>query len=461
MIETREIKLDRGSLAQNYLNLRGAMDLFPKDAIGASSRSKGRGAELTLELEGFAKTVQTDIPSDAATGRPRALFRDRRWIGKFLKRHRLKVGDTLRIVKISSHRFRIEAAKQSEFPTAFAFSEPPRRLAGTRRAQFRFIDLFAGIGGLRLGVERVGGQCVWSSEWDAKAQDTYEAWFGHRPEGDITKVDAKQIDDHDLLCAGFPCQPFSIAGVSKKNSLGRAHGFQDETQGTLFFDIVRIIEAKRPKALLLENVKNLKSHDGGKTWRVIESTLRNLGYVIFSQVINAKYWVPQNRERVFIVGFDASVFGSSIDFEFPTPPAGPLPKFGDILETSVPEKYTLSDHLWSYLKKYAEKHRAAGNGFGFGLTDLDGIARTLSARYYKDGSEILIPQVGKNPRRLMPTEARRLMGFPDHLGIVVADTPAYKQFGNSVVPLVVEAVASRIAPILKQAIARRSRSRCR
>jgi DNA (cytosine-5)-methyltransferase 1 len=454
--DSREIKLKRGGLDQHYISLAGILDLFPKDAIGASAKKGGRGVDLILEIVGLEGEVRTDLPSHPTSGKPRPIFRDRKWVGQFMRKHRLKIGDTVRITRLASHRFRIEPGSSSGFLESLPFVEPAVRESRARSRPFTFIDLFAGIGGLRLGVERAGGRCIWSSEWDSKAQETYEAWFGERPHGDITKVDAESIPDHDLLCGGFPCQPFSIAGVSKKNSLGRAHGFKDAAQGTLFFDVARIIEAKRPKALLLENVKNLKSHDKGNTWRVIEGTLADLGYQIFAQVINAKHWVPQNRERVFIVGFDKSVFGVVHDFRFPELPSGPLPKFRSILEASVPTKYTLTDHLWAYLQRYAAKHRAAGNGFGFGLTDLDGIARTLSARYYKDGSEILIPQANKNPRRLMPSEARRLMGFPDSLPIVVADTPAYKQFGNAVVPLVAEAVAKQLAIVLGRGTKRRS-----
>lgn len=311
---------------------------------------------------------------------------------------------------------------------------------------FSFIDLFAGIGGLRIGMERVGGSCVFSSEWDKFAQKTYKKWYGELPVGDICQVDPKQIPDHDVLTAGFPCQPFSIAGVSKKNSLGRAHGFKDATQGTLFFHLANIINVKEPPIIFLENVKNLRSHDKGKTWDVIRTTLQDLGYVIHDKVIDAAGWVPQHRERVFIVGFRKDLFGESgPDFKFPEPPVGRRPRFKDILDPTTSEKYTLSDHLWNYLQQYAAKHKAKGNGFGYGMTDLNGVSRTLSARYYKDGSEVLVPQGnGKNPRRLSPSEAARLMGFPDNIPIVVSDTQAYKQFGNAVVPLVAEAVGREI-----------------
>jgi len=305
--------------------------------------------------------------------------------------------------------------------------------------RFTFIDLFAGIGGMRIAFERAGGRCVYTSEWNKFSAETYEANFGHRPAGDITKIDAVEIPDHDVLVGGFPCQPFSIAGVSKKRSLNMPDGFRDKTQGTLFFDVARIIDAKRPKAFLLENVKNLKSHDGGRTFRVIIGTLKDLGYDVHYRVIDAQAVVPQHRERIFIVGFDRRT-----EFEFPRiPDRGP--KLSDILARRVPEKYTLSDRLWTTLRRHAANSKKKGNGFGYGLADRKGISRTLSARYYKDGSEILVDQRGKNPRRLTPRECARLMGFPEDFVIPVSDNQAYRQFGNAVVPLVVYEVAKAIA----------------
>jgi DNA (cytosine-5)-methyltransferase 1 len=288
----------------------------------------------------------------------------------------------------------------------------------------------------------MGGQCVFSSEWDARAQQTYAANFGETPLGDITRIQAGDVPSHNLLVAGFPCQPFSIAGVSKKNSLGREHGFKDATQGNLFFEIVRLLAHHTPDAFVLENVKNLRSHDSGRTYAVIITKLRQLGYHVFDKVIDARVLVPQHRERIFIVGFrDFRTF----DFpEFPT--VGP--KFQSILEKKAPDKYFLSPHLWNYLQRYAEKHRKKGNGFGFGLTPRDGVARTLSARYYKDGSEILIDEGRPTPRRLTPRECASLMGFPEDFKIVVADTPAYKQFGNSVVVPVAKAVAQCVVKAL-------------
>ena len=319
-----------------------------------------------------------------------------------------------------------------------------------RAGQYTFIDLFAGIGGMRLAFEAAGGRCVYSNEWNKYSQKTYYANFGVQPDGDITKVDAAEIPDHDILVAGFPCQPFSIAGVSKKNSLGRATGFEDKTQGTLFFDVCRILKAKRPKAFLLENVKNLCSHDHGRTFQIIRESLEELNYKIFYQVIDGSGYVPQHRERILIVGFDRERYGDGVQFEFLLSPKKEMPVVRDILEDHVDDKYTLSDKLWVYLQNYAAKHRAAGNGFGYGIASEDGITRTLSARYYKDGSEILIAQKGKNPRRLTPRECARLQGFPDSFKIPVSDTQAYKQFGNSVVVPLMENVAKLIVAKLKK-----------
>lgn len=316
-----------------------------------------------------------------------------------------------------------------------------------KNPDFTFIDLFAGIGGFRLALQNLNGKCVFSSEWDKFAKKTYEANFGEVPFGDITKIDEKAIPDHDILCGGFPCQPFSIAGVSKKNSLGRKHGFEDETQGTLFFDIKRIINEKRPKAFILENVKNLVSHDKGNTFRVIKKTLEELNYSVKAKVLDGKHFVPQHRERIFIVGFDKKRFGENIDFEFPELP--PVTRaVEEILESDVDSKYTLSDKLWKYLQDYAAKHKAKGNGFGYGLVNFDGITRTISARYYKDGAEILIPQEGKNPRRLIPNECKLLQGYPKSFIIPVSDNQAYKQFGNSVVTTLIEFLGKHVKEYL-------------
>jgi DNA (cytosine-5)-methyltransferase 1 len=336
--------------------------------------------------------------------------------------------------------------------------------------RFRFIDLFAGIGGLRLGFERAGGKCVFTSEWDLYAQKTYRANFSvdEQIHGDITKIDAGDIPDHEVLLAGFPCQPFSIAGVSKKNSLNMPHGFADATQGTLFFDVVRIIERKQPEIVILENVKNLRSHDKGNTYRTIMGVLqKDLGYTVDDQIFDGQHWVPQHRERIVIAAFrDPALFS----FEtLPLPGKGHV-LLGEILHRTdgtepflthdgdryfdfesgkVRDKYTLSDKLWSYLQAYAAKHRSLGNGFGFGLVNESSITRTLSARYYKDGSEILVDQgEDRNPRRLTPREAARLMGFPDDFVIPVSDTRAYKQFGNSVIVPQFAHIAEYIARLI-------------
>lgn len=333
-------------------------------------------------------------------------------------------------------------------------AESVSRQFGGIRLPFSFIDLFAGIGGFRVGLEGVGGRCLFTSEWDRWSQKTYRAWFGELPHGDIMAIKPEDIPDHDVLAAGFPCQPFSIAGVSKKRSLGRPDGFNCEKQGNLFFRIADIVEVKRPPVLFLENVKNLKSHDQGRTWAVIKDTLQALDYVVFDKIIDARHWVPQHRERIYLVCFDKQMFGSNIPFSFPDPPEA-SPKLADILEKTPEARYTLTDHLWEYLQAYARKHQAKGNGFGFGLPDLSGVSRTLSARYFKDGSEILIRQKGKNPRRLTPLECSRLMGFGDR-EVVVSDTQAYRQFGNAVVPGVISAIGSQINAVLAWHLARKT-----
>ena len=342
------------------------------------------------------------------------------------------------------------------------------QIAGRKAVQsdgaFTFIDLFAGIGGLRKAMESAGGRCVFTSEWDAFAQKTYHANFpDNRPiAGDIREVDAADIPAHDVLVAGFPCQPFSIAGVSKKNALGRLHGFQDETQGTLFFDVLRVLMHHRPAAFLLENVKNLKSHDKGRTFDVIRRKLtEELGYTLHTRIIDAANFVPQHRERIVMVGFRENTGFSHDDLVLPGragrgmrdvlhPEDGsesPESHFTVGPDAKVSDKYTLTDKLWQYLQGYAAKHKAAGNGFGFGLVDADSISRTLSARYYKDGSEILVSRgPGNNPRRLTPRECARLMGYDDSFRIPVSDTQAYKQFGNSVAVPVFAEVARLMRP---------------
>jgi DNA (cytosine-5)-methyltransferase 1 len=345
-------------------------------------------------------------------------------------------------------------------------------------AHFDFVDLFAGIGGLRTAFNTIGGHCVFTSEYNRFAQQTYTANFrDNRPiYGDITKLsDLNEIPEHDVLLAGFPCQPFSIAGVSKKNALGRNHGFACEAQGTLFFDVARILDAKRPAAFLLENVKNLESHDKKRTFEIILRTLREeLGYNVWAKVIDAQHFLPQHRERIVIVGFRDKVPFTWDDLDLPA--KGSM-RMRDILHPEdgserveepytlgprgcVNDKYTLTDKLWRYLQDYAAKHRAKGNGFGFGLVGPDDVSRTLSARYFKDGSEILVSRGnGQNPRRLTPRECARLMGYPDDFKIPVSDTQAYKQFGNSVAVPVFREVARIMHPHIEEAMKRSERLR--
>lgn len=326
--------------------------------------------------------------------------------------------------------------------TLLSLDRQPRE----RGVTFRFIDLFAGIGGIRLGLESAGGSCVYSVEIDRFARQTYEANFEHCEATDVRDVLGVDLPLFDVLAAGFPCQPFSIAGVSKKLSLGRRHGFDDEKSGNLFFEITRVIQvsARPPAVLFLENVKNLLSHDHGNTFRVIQESLEDLGYNLSHRVIDARSFVPQHRERTFIVGLHREVFGEE-QFVFPDPPALDGPRLGKILADQSHPKYVLSEHLWGYLKDYAAKHRAAGNGFGYGLVGPEDVTRTLSARYHKDGSEILVRTDGPTPRRLTPRECARLMGFPDSFVIPVSDTQAYRQFGNSVVVPVVSFLAQHLA----------------
>lgn len=378
----------------------------------------------------------------------------------------LTIEEAAKVIKVSLRSaYRHESGECSPSPLALDMlrllannHRPPERLS-----RFRFIDLFAGIGGLRVGFENIGGKCVFTSEWDKYASETYRKNFPEDGEhvfaGDIReytkdKTSLERIPAHDVLLAGFPCQPFSIAGVSKKNALGRPHGFLDATQGTLFFDVAQIIRHHRPKAFLLENVKNLQRHDKGRTFATIMNVLeQELGYKVVTRIVSARPWVPQGRDRIFIAGF--LDHEAAFSFDDVVMPAGPAPTLGSILEPQVADKYTLTPKLWDYLQAYKKKHESKGNGFGFGLFGPGDVARTLSARYYKDGSEILIDQgKGKRPRRLTPKECARLMGFErgNHTwNIPVSDTQAYKQFGNAVVMPVVEAIAEAMSPWLPAA----------
>ena len=356
-------------------------------------------------------------------------------------------------------------------------------------SDFTFIDLFAGIGGIRQGFEDAGGHCVFSSEWDRFALQTYRANYGNEDEAirmDLREITAasededvnsraiaSEIPDHDVLLAGFPCQPFSLAGVSKKNSLGRDHGFMCKAQGTLFFDVARIIDIKRPRAFLLENVKNLRSHDGGRTYEVIRRVLDELGYQVFDRVIDGKGFVPQHRERIYMVGFRRNTPFNWNQIEFPRPDARTMasvlhsedgseteePPYTHGSRALVADKYVLSDKLWRYLQDYRAKHERAGNGFGYSKVGPSDTARTLSARYHKDGSEILVDRgEDQRPRRLTPRECARLMGFDDGFRIPVSDTQAYRQFGNSVVVPVVREIARAMAPHIIAAVEAERRS---
>jgi DNA (cytosine-5)-methyltransferase 1 len=325
--------------------------------------------------------------------------------------------------------------------------------------KLKFIDLFAGIGGFRQSFEELGCSCVFSSEWDEKAKETYFANYGEVPFGDIRTIDASSIPDFDILCAGFPCQPFSIAGVSKKRSLGRATGFEDKTQGTLFFDVCRLIKEKQPKAFFLENVKNLKSHDHGNTWEIIYETLtQDLGYKVYFKIVDGKNWVPQHRERIFIVGFNPDLIDDDEGFEIPLHPSTDYEykNLSEILEPHVPEKYTLGPGTWACLQRRKIEQRAKGNGFGYTLLPEvltpKTITSTISARYYKDGAEILIPQgEGNRPRRLTVKEAMQLQGLdPNTFVFPVGDNKAYKQIGNSVVIPAIKETGKAIISFLKE-----------
>ncbi len=396
--------------------------------------------------------TQSPIWEEGMNGQPSEFRRLRELAGLSVD----EAADLLHCTKRTAYRYE---SGETRLPALAAekLQQHQRAQAPAEQCGFSFIDLFAGIGGLRRGFEAIGGRCVFTSEWDRWSRETYAANFpvDHEFGGDIRaySADPARVPAHDVLLAGFPCQPFSIAGVSKKNALGRPHGFLCDTQGTLFFDLAQILAHHRPKAFLLENVKNLERHDQGRTFATILNVLRNeLGYQVQYRVISSEPWVPQKRERIFIVGFrDANNF----DFDQLEVPAGPGPKLGSILEPDVDPKYTLTAHLWNYLQTYKDKHAAKGNGFGYSLFGPGDVTRTLSARYYKDGSEVLVAQPGQRPRRLTPRECARLMGYEEPGGpafrIPVSDTQAYRQFGNGVVVPAVKAVARLMAPYIHTA----------
>lgn len=386
--------------------------------------------------------------------------------GELMHRAGLDIEATARLLDMSERnvrRYISGEAKRLDRLKLEKLCEAANTACGNRPSpNFTFIDLFAGIGGLRRPFDMIGGSCVFTAEWDRYSRETYSANYPepadskHILAGDVRPFanDPVTIPKHDVLLAGFPCQPFSIAGVSKKNALGRPHGFLCDTQGTLFYDLAKIIAYHKPTAFLLENVKNLERHDGGKTFATIMHVLENeLGYNVSKRVINSAPWVPQKRERIFIVGFRDK---TSFNFDDLAIPEGEGPTLGSILDDKVDSKYTLTPHMWRYLQNYKEKHSKAGNGFGFSLFGPGDVARTLSARYYKDGSEILIAQEGDRPRRLTPRECARLMGFekPGQTAfrIPVSDTQAYRQFGNAVVVPVVSAVARLMQPHIEAAL---------
>ena len=399
---------------------------------------------------------------------------DRRFSDKFATTRAktgLSIAETARVLKVTPRTIYRYESGECAIPSIRLekMKALAARATGSRwkdKPAFHFVDLFAGIGGLRRAFDEIGGECVFTSEWDRFARDTYLANFpsgpGHVMAGDIRKFTAdadslSKIPIHDVLLAGFPCQPFSIAGVSKKNSLKRPHGFLCDTQGTLFFEVAKIIAHHKPRAFLLENVKNLRSHDGGRTFATIMNVLKNeLGYHVRDEVVSSEPWVPQRRQRIFIAGFRDH---NDFSFDHLVLPAGPGPKLGSILEDSVDDKYTLSHKLWSYLQEYKRKHGAKGNGFGCSVFGPDDVTRTLSARYYKDGSEVLVSQgTGRRPRRLTPRECARLMGYETaekNFRIPVSDTQAYKQFGNGVVVPAVKAVAELMKPYILEEAANR------
>lgn len=327
----------------------------------------------------------------------------------------------------------------------------------------KFIDLFAGIGGFHNALSNLGCECVFASEIDAEAKKTYFKNYGLFPYGDINKLNVIDIPNHDILCAGFPCQPFSLAGISKKNSMGVPTGFKDLVKGNLFFNVRDIIREKRPRAFFLENVKNLKSHDKGKTWEIIYNTLeKELDYTIFYKIVDGKNWVPQHRERIFIVGFDSKLNLDLSNFIIPTEPLeGKCYKYkylSQIIEKEelVDPKFTIGPGTWRALQAHKARHKAKGNGFGFNLLSSNlsktDITSTISARYYKDGAEILIPQsTGKRPRRLTVQEAMQLQGLdPKKFSFPVSNNQAYKQIGNSVVVPAIKDTAENIIKVLNK-----------
>lgn len=415
--ETCLIGLTNGSIRYGNLSLAGdTLSMFPDGIVGPTNLSDGCGKEIELFLDGLNETIITDVPAD------KKIFRRKPRIREFIRHHKLKVNDKVILERKGNTRFVLRPAN----------------------APFTFIDLFAGIGGFRIAMQEEGGKCVFSSEWDPYARQTYEANFGEVPEGDIREIAEENIPDHDILCAGFPCQPFSLAGVSSRNSLNTAHGFACKTQGTLFFDIIRILEAKKPKVVFLENVRNLIGHDGGKTFSVIKNAIESIGYSFSYKLINASPLVPQKRVRCYMV----CIRDDDKGFNFPLIDGPPLP-LKSILEDTVDDSFTISSKLWEGHQRRTKRNLARGTGFTAFCADLDKPSNTIVARYGKDGKECLIPQGRKNPRMLTPRECARLQGFPETFIFPKAKTAAYRLFGNSVAIPVVRRIAENIVKLLR------------
>lgn len=351
------------------------------------------------------------------------------------------LSDALKSVGLSKNELKQAISESAVFPVE-------------KKTSFNFIDLFAGIGGFRLSLQSFGGNCVFSSEWDKSAQKTYLKNYGEMPFGDITSLTnssvpdhelARMIPDHDVIAAGFPCQPFSHAGVSARTAVGIEHGFKCETQGTLFFDVLRIAQVKKPKVLFLENVRNLERHDKGRTFDVIRRSIDELGYDFQYKIIDSSTMVPQRRVRCYMVCFRKDL---NVNFQFPDFSGDPLP-LKSILEDNVSEKYTISEKLWQGHINRTKRNLERGTGFTAHTANLDKPSNTIVARYGKDGKECLIPQLGKTPRLLTPRECARLQGYPDNFWIPDVRTPAYKQFGNSVAVPVVKKIAKEITKVMQ------------
>jgi len=419
-LENRIIKSDLKKEMKNYSSIK---DALTTSLLGSFPQTQGD--EIEAVVTHWMQSPSLNIPFLTS------YMRDHCWsvfqaTGK--QKHTLQVHEP-------------KAIYQARLPISWAgVPFPP-----PKSPKFKFIDLFAGIGGFRIAMQELGGCCVFSSEWDPYAKITYEANFAEVPFGDIRKIIESDIPDHDVLCAGFPCQPFSLAGVSARNSLRTAHGFACETQGTLFFDIARIIKAKQPRVVFLENVKNLVSHDGGKTLLIIKRTIEEAGYSFSYRVIDSSSLVPQRRLRCYMV----CTRNGQDKFEFPVIEGPPLP-LKMILEPDVDVSFTISSRLWAGHQKRTKRNLARGTGFSAFCADVEKPSNTIVARYGKDGKECLIPQARKNPRMLTPRECARLQGFPENFIIPNAKTTSYRQFGNSVAIPVIRKISKRIVQLIAE-----------